>query len=416
MSTAPKTQSTEGSKKESSGLRDRLRSLARPPRRLSFTKTGKFFVLMTLGVGFGAINTGNNLLFLLLGLMLSLIIASGLLSEAVIRHLEPERDPPRRMFANRTASGAFQLENPAWWPSLSVEVAERPVLGEIGPLAGKEIGPNRPPWWKFWKGRSESESPIEESVASAYSLRVEPDTRELLATRYRLPARGAYRLTGLQLITRFPFGLFEKRREFEQPDRLVVYPTPAPAEEWVEDVHSRFGDIDQNERGQGEEYFGLREYRPGEDQRLIHWKSSARRGEMVVRETERQEQRAVEIDLLNCTGQPARRRHRAEAVFEEGLEQVVGLIDALQRAGYRVGLRTLDEHLPAKDTATHLDQMLHALALVELRDGSHALSREDDSRAESGRILIGLEAALSHAGGGYDLVLPLTASRATDPE
>ncbi|MFW5967617.1 MAG: DUF58 domain-containing protein [Persicimonas sp.] len=407
MSTAPKTQADEAG-----GLREKLEKLTRPPRRLSFTKTGKLFVLMTLGVGFGAINTGNNLLFLLLGLMLSLIIASGVLSEAVIRHLVTERDPPRRLFADRTASGAFQLENPAWWPSLSVEVAERPALGEIGPMAGKELGPDRPPWWKFWKSGASGDSPLDRVVASAYSLRVEPGARELLPTRYRFPARGAYRLTGLQLITRFPFGFFEKRREFDQPDRLVVYPTPAPAEEWVEEVHSRFGDIDQNERGQGEEYFGLREYRPGEDQRLIHWKSSARRGEVVVRETERQEQRAVEIDLLNCTGQPARRRHRAEAIFEEGLGQVVGLIDALQRAGYRVGLRTLGEHLPANDTATHLDQMLHALALVELRDGVHSLSVEDDSVAASGRILVGLDTALSHAGGGYDLVLPLTSSPA----
>ena len=49
----------------------------RPPRRLQFTREGKYFVGITLGVGFAAINTGNNLLYLLLGMMLSLIIASG---------------------------------------------------------------------------------------------------------------------------------------------------------------------------------------------------------------------------------------------------------------------------------------------------------------------------------------------------
>jgi len=54
---------------------DRLAARLDPPRRLSFTRTGGYFVLVTLGVGVAAINTGNNLLFLLLGMMLSVIVA-----------------------------------------------------------------------------------------------------------------------------------------------------------------------------------------------------------------------------------------------------------------------------------------------------------------------------------------------------
>ena len=46
------------------------------PRKLKFTREGKYFLGITLGVGFAAINTGNNLLYLLLGMMLSLIIVS----------------------------------------------------------------------------------------------------------------------------------------------------------------------------------------------------------------------------------------------------------------------------------------------------------------------------------------------------
>ena len=44
-------------------------------RRLRFTREGRWFTFLTVGVGFGAINTGNNLLYLLLGWMLSAIIA-----------------------------------------------------------------------------------------------------------------------------------------------------------------------------------------------------------------------------------------------------------------------------------------------------------------------------------------------------
>ena len=45
---------------------ERLRRRFRPPRRLSFTREGKIIVVLSVGVGFAAINTGNNLLYLLL--------------------------------------------------------------------------------------------------------------------------------------------------------------------------------------------------------------------------------------------------------------------------------------------------------------------------------------------------------------
>jgi hypothetical protein len=54
----------------------------RPPRRLKLTREGKYFIGITFGVGFAAINTGNNLLYLLLGMLLSLIVVSGVMSSS----------------------------------------------------------------------------------------------------------------------------------------------------------------------------------------------------------------------------------------------------------------------------------------------------------------------------------------------
>src|ERR1700743_3004921 len=62
-----------------------------PPRRLRFTREGKFFVGITLGVGFAAINTANNLLYLLLGMLLALIVVSGIMSELSLRDLTAVR-------------------------------------------------------------------------------------------------------------------------------------------------------------------------------------------------------------------------------------------------------------------------------------------------------------------------------------
>jgi uncharacterized protein (DUF58 family) len=386
--------------------RARLRRWMRPPRRLAFTTSGKFFVALTIGIGFGAINTGNNLLFLLLGMMLSLILASGVLSEAVIRALKAKRSAPKRIFADTPAPGAFSLQNPSRWPSLSIEVCEQNITGLTGPLRGKELGPKRVPWWKFWRFRNREKTDYGTPVAQTYTLRIEGGERYNLEARYLVPRRGRYRLSGLDIVTRFPFGLFEKRRELDQADELLVYPAPVAVEDWFTSVHARFGDAPQNERGSGEEYFGLRDYREGEDQRMIHWKSSARRGEVVVRETEAREQRAVEVCLLNCTGEPAQGRHLVEGDFEVGLRCVVGLLMELLKRGYRVGLRTLDDHVPAADETSHLDRMLSKLAVSEVRDGMHAMELPEPSATDSvGRILVGLSSATQSAGAGFDLVL-----------
>ena len=52
----------------------------RTPRRLKLTREGKYYLGITLGVGFAAINTGNNLLYLMLGMLLALIVISGVMS------------------------------------------------------------------------------------------------------------------------------------------------------------------------------------------------------------------------------------------------------------------------------------------------------------------------------------------------
>ncbi|MGM0557410.1 MAG: DUF58 domain-containing protein [Myxococcota bacterium] len=387
-------------------FRERIRQWTRPPRRLSFTRSGKFFVLMTLAIGFGAINTGNNLLFLLLGMMLSLIIASGILSEAVIRKLDASRSAPKRMFASTPAAGGFRVKNPKSYASLSVEISERNPIAVEGPLAGRELGPNRVPWWKFWTSTS-TDGEFEAVVASSYRMRIEADDDIELDARYRFPRRGAYQMTGLNLTTRFPFSFFEKVRELDDEEELVVFPRPADADEWLTTVSARFGDVSQNERGMGEEYFGLREYRPGEDKRLIHWKSSARRGETVVRETESQEQRSVEIMLMHWTGVPAQQRHQVEAQFEQDLERVVGLILRLVSGGYRVGLRTRDGRVPLGQDAAGVDRMLAQLATVELLDGNQTFQSVPDLAEQPGRILIGPAQAVARAQISADVVLPM---------
>ena len=407
---------------ETSNILQRIHRRMSPPRALTATRAGKFMVGITLGVGFGAVNTGNNLLFLLLGMMLSLILASGILSEAVLRGLDVSRDPPTRCFAGREAPAHFEITNPKVYPSLSVTVAEQNARATNGPLKGQTIGPERPQWWRFWEAGADylefkdpaerdERSPTERPVASAYCVRLDAGESQTFETRYRFPERGRYELPGTAVVTRFPFSLFEKARELDDPTEMIAYPRPKSVGDWRADLAATFGDIPTNERGDGEEFYGLREYRPGDDRRKIHWKRTASRGEPVIREEERERQRTVTLHLETATGRDPDQRHLTTRAFEDGLRRVVGLIDTLTMGEFNVGLVTPEEAIPpdAASTSSGPDGMFKRLALVDQADGPALLEPPSCGSgpevAETAHVLLGLPAAVSGRD-GWDMILP----------
>ena len=87
-----------------------LRALG-PPRKLKFTREGKYYLGITLGVGFAAINTGNNLLYLLLGMLLSLIVVSGVMSDLSLRRLTVTRRLPVRAQVGRAHLVEIEVYN-----------------------------------------------------------------------------------------------------------------------------------------------------------------------------------------------------------------------------------------------------------------------------------------------------------------
>jgi len=97
--------------------------------------------------------------------------------------------------------------------------------------------------------------------------------------------RGPIGATGWAIGTSDPFGFFAGRRS--RPDSEVALVLPrftSFARRWeAREVEAATA---APRAGSGNELFGIREYRPGDSLRRIHWRSSARRGELVVREYE----------------------------------------------------------------------------------------------------------------------------------
>lgn len=370
---------------------EKPRSWFDPPRRLTLTTPGKFFLGLTLAVGFAAINTGNNLLFLLLGMMLSLILVSGVLSEAVIKGVEATRRVPGGV-AGQPAPAQISVKNHASYAALSVELSDPEAIALEGPLKGKVVGITRHPWWKVWKKNQVEGTPL----GSAYSIRLDAQTTTELDAAYEFKTRGVYRLWDFSVVTRFPFGLFEKSRHLAGGLDVVVQPRVSDDPEWAARVYARFGDVSSNRVGQGEEFFGLRDFREGEDARRIHWKSTAKRGKPVVRETELQLHEALEVVLLHHVPNPL---PSERLQFELGLERTAGLLERMFATGHAVRL-VCDDTTIDFGAERSREHCMTLLAAVTLDDGRAELPPR---QARVGRVVVGPARAVH--GADADLIL-----------
>ena len=322
----------------------RVRRWLRPPRRLEFTREGKYFVGITVGVGFAAINTGNNLLYLLLGMMLSLIIASGLLSELSLRDLSARRMPPDALWAERPFLMGIALSNQKKrFASFSVEVED---LVDGKPLEKK-----------------------------CYFLKVPQQRTQSTSYRHTLPRRGRYTFSGFRVSTKFPFTLFRKSRIIDAATEVVVYPALRPVPPPAEQRAVYAGDEAPLPRGRRGEFHGLREFRQGDDPRDIHWRSSARRGRRMVREHDDEASRRVVLFVEHV--RPT--KDEAGAALVEGAISLAAslVVDYLER-GYVVRLVTRCGQVPWAQGRGTQARFLEQLALLPVLDEMRPWSGEPD--------------------------------------
>jgi len=279
---------------------------------------------LTVGIGLAAINTGNNLLFLILGLLLASIVISGILSEQSLRGVRVERRLPSTATAGQPALvGLLARNGKPRIPSFSLELRERG-----GQVAGS-------------------------------GFLVLLPARQAAEVAYRfLPARrGVHRFEQLEVATRAPFGLFEKSRPVDAKAELVVFPRQVPAPQLPARALAREGERPEDRAGLGLEVHSLRDHRPGEDARTIHWRSSARAGRLigVDREQERRKRVCVVLDQRPLRGQ----------ALERAVEIAAALVTRELDAGAEVSLAVAGRRLPAGSGDGHLHEALTLLALLQ---------------------------------------------------
>lgn len=305
----------------------RFRTLLRPPRRLRFTRQGWIVTVGSLVLGLAAIGTGNNLLFLLLGAVLGFIALSGWMSEQTLRGLEVRRRVSGGATAGEPARIVYEVANlKRRLPSFAVEV------GETG------------------------------LTARAWIPALPAGERRSARAEHTWARRGAYPLATVVLATSFPFGLFRKERDLDLPGEAVVRPR---ADRRVRDPRPAGRRSLATDRalagaagGRGD-FRTLRPYRPGDDPRDVHWRTTARAGEPVVREFERDRSRALWLclELRAPEGDTA----------EEAVETAAALAAGAMWRGEPFGLATGDARVAPGTGAAQLDRVLDALARARFR-------------------------------------------------
>ncbi len=229
--------------------------LPRRVKRTKLTVTGWMLIVVAMGIGSAAYNTSSNILFLTLSLMLSSLILSGILSLINFKKLDWELVPPGHLQVGELGAAEIKLENKKKiFPSMSLA---------------------------FCLNHSEREGV--ERVYLPRALRVGQATRLEWTFTPRRRGRMEMCLRGVE--SKFPFGFISKTAGGPLDESVLVWPARVAYQLNLE-ADGRRQSIGESRMkiGMGSDLLKIRNYVPGDAPRLIHWKATARRGELIVRQ------------------------------------------------------------------------------------------------------------------------------------
>jgi len=290
-----------------------------PTQKVLWTSVGVRYLITWLVLAYLGWQQQINLILLVAALAAGPVVASFVVSKAMLRRLRVTRRVPPYVFSGDPLHLDYTLENARRWGAAlalfvedEVAPADRAVSGspDLAPRVFYARVPGRGKARVRWSGVG--------------------------------PKRGRYRFRALDVVTRSPFGLLERRVTVPSPDEMVVYPTVGRLTRRWQVVQRQASEAKRGARhdrsSQQQEYHGLRDYRPGDSPRWIHWRTTARLGVPMVKEFEQQNEQdlAVLVD-------PWLPRSKATADQREALEQAVRFaatvcLETCRRSGRRLSL------------------------------------------------------------------------------
>jgi uncharacterized protein (DUF58 family) len=247
-------------------------------RAVTICREGVYYIFVLAFIVGGAALRDINLLFILAGIMVGPLLFNWRFVVLSIRELSVQRRVPEQVFAGQPfrvdiVSHNHRRRLGSWM--IAVDDAVQP--------AGSSRGEHR------------RTTGAAVSVILPY---IPPGETGKAGYQITLPRRGRYQFGPLHVSTRFPMGLVRASAKMRQYQQIVVWPQLGRlARNWLQLARSdRLGQRPMEYR-QGPidgDYFGLREWRPGDSKRWIHWRTTAKLGKLAVRQFEQ----AVDEDMI----------------------------------------------------------------------------------------------------------------------
>jgi uncharacterized protein (DUF58 family) len=279
---------------------------ARQALDYEFTREGAAYLVLTVLIGVAALNTGNNLLFIVVSVMLAAVLVSGVVSASVLRGLELDVALPDHVFARTRGTAKLMLTNPrrlAASYSVSVVVPKAKQRRRLVAERTRFRFPLKRPWIALPDIKLRLSRPPETMPpifdGAVYFPYLPARSSASAEVELQFPRRGRYTQQSFGLATRFPFSFLIKTREMPLERELIVYPAVNASDEMLETLPMITGEFESFVRGRGYDLYRIREHQPGDSVRHVDWKATAKTDGLKVREFTREDERKLRIVFDN---------------------------------------------------------------------------------------------------------------------
>lgn len=323
---------------------------------LDFSLTGLIYCSMMMFMGLAAMNSQVSLLFGVFGLMIGILLISGFISRLVLRKLELQRILPELAVVGQPTTIAYEFHNgKKFWPSLSVCLAE---------LDGSEAFTRQPQSYMLH--------------AAAHMTATVPI--EVLPKR-----RGIHEMNRYQVSTSFPFGFIKRAVERRQKDTLLVYPALGQVDPKLLALcrsADTTGATMRPRRGGQDEFYGVKEFRKGENPRHIYWRRTARTGVVVAKEMTQVSPPKLLL-LIDTYIHPDKRNLRTHADVERAVAMAASIASQALEEGMTISILawTGEWNFVAPGRGKrHRRELLATLATLPLNTTQNTQALMDTSR------------------------------------
>lgn len=334
--------------------------------RMAITREGIVYVVIMAVMFLGSIIGRTNMLMFVFAMMIGPWVLNGWIAFTMLKRTHAKRFLPHRVLAGEMVSIEIEVANHKWFLS-------------------------------SWLLAARDQVTHARDRFQAATLFVRIPTGQSRRGRYfvRFSHRGEYSFGPLELTTHFPLGLVERGLLFQDFAKLIVHPRIGRmTSRWRSDLWNATELTEQRRMRAGlhdDELHRIREYRSGDNPKAIHWRTTARRGELMVREF--QQTRDRDLILLVELWQPLQPSESDSDRVELAISFAATVLheSLRQSRDARLQLIVVGEQTSAWDQHSSLEQALDLLALAAAGATANLQAAIDESvqqKSRSSRVVV----------------------------